>query len=116
METEPWVFIWIAGSVAEIAGVNPNGIETPLGNGLSISFINGIPIFINGTRSLPKNPLACTVFDSWFCDNFIKFAKLFFLKSVCQLVMIYVENKSILVMVLVLNILSFSQNQKRKCI
>ena len=44
---------------ADAAAVNPNGIKTLLANGLITFFISGDPIFSNGPRSLPRNPLDC---------------------------------------------------------
>ena len=35
---DPNIFFWIAGSVADAAAVNPNGIETLLANGVTICF------------------------------------------------------------------------------
>ena len=43
-------------SVAD-AAVNPNGIKTLSGNELSTFFIKSNPVFNNGPKSLPKNPL-----------------------------------------------------------
>ena len=36
-----------------------------LANGLSIFPIKGKSVFIKGSRSLPKNPLNCSISDSW---------------------------------------------------
>ena len=44
---------------AEAAAVNLNGIKTLLANGLST--FQGNPVFINGPKSLPKNPRGCTI-------------------------------------------------------
>ena len=52
------IFLWIAASVAASAsnGINPNGINTLLANGLStFSIKDSYPVFSNGPKSLPKN-------------------------------------------------------------
>ena len=36
---------------------------------LSTFLIKGKPVFSNGPISLPKNPLNCTILDSWVLDN-----------------------------------------------
>ena len=55
-------FIWIVAFVADAAAVNPNGIKTLLVNGLSTNgFIKGKLVFINGLKSLPKNPPDCPI-------------------------------------------------------
>ena len=43
---DPKMFFWIAGSVV-VADVNPNGIKTPLTNGLSTFSITGKPVHSN---------------------------------------------------------------------
>ena len=44
---DPYIFFWIATSVADAGAVRRNGIKALLANGLSIFFINGKPVFIN---------------------------------------------------------------------
>ena len=65
------IFLWIAASVADAAGVNPNGIEILLANVLSIFPIKGNPAFNNGPKNLPKNRPVCPVLCNWVFDNFI---------------------------------------------
>ena len=45
---DPKIFLCIPASAADVAAVNPKGIETILANGLITFFINGHPIFSNG--------------------------------------------------------------------
>ena len=51
------IFILVAAYVTDAAAVDPNGIKTPLANGLSIFPAKGNPVFSNCPESLPKNPL-----------------------------------------------------------
>ena len=55
-------FLCIPASSADAAAVNPNGIKTLLANVLTTFFINGNPVFSNGTSNLPKNPPNCIIF------------------------------------------------------
>ena len=48
----------------DATAVNPKGITTLLANGLNTFFINGSPVFNNGSRSLPRNPPNCTILDN----------------------------------------------------
>ena len=64
-------FSWVAASAAGAATVNSNGIKTLLANGLSILPVKGNPLFSNGPKSLPKNPLDCPILCIWVFDNFI---------------------------------------------
>ena len=57
----PKVFFSIVVSVADAAAVNNNGIKTLLANGLYTFFIKVKPVFSNGPKGLPKNPLDCPV-------------------------------------------------------
>ena len=59
------------------AAVDPNYIKTLLANGLSTFFINSEPIFINGPRSLPRNPPNCIFLEIWVFDSFMLVNKLF---------------------------------------
>ena len=54
-----------------MAAVNPNGTKTLLGNGETVFFIKGKLNFINGPRSLPRNPSNCTILDSQVFKNLI---------------------------------------------
>ena len=53
---EPYIFLWIAASAANVDVFSPNDIETPLVNDLSTFFIKDSPVFSNGFKSLTKNP------------------------------------------------------------
>ena len=66
----------MAASVAD-AAVNPNGIKTLSGNGLSTFFIISNPVFNNGPKSLPKNPPDRTISCNWVFDNFVLAEELF---------------------------------------
>ena len=57
-------FKCIPGSAADAAAVNPKGNKTLLAKGLITFFIKGNPVFSNGLRSLPKNPLDCIILDN----------------------------------------------------
>ena len=57
--------------MADVTAVNRNGSETFLDSGVNTLFINGKPTFINGPRSLPRNPHNCTILDTSGSDNFI---------------------------------------------
>ena len=46
------------------AKVSPKGIKTILANGLITIFIKCNPVYSNGPRSLPRNPLDCTTLDN----------------------------------------------------
>ena len=61
---EPKVFLCIPTSANDAAFVNLNRIKTFLANGLSTFFINGNPVFSNGSRRLPRNPPDCTILDN----------------------------------------------------
>ena len=56
---------------ADAAAVNSNDIKTLLANGLSTVFIKGKPVFSNGFKRLPKNPLDSPILCNWVFDNFI---------------------------------------------
>ena len=58
---DPNTFLWIAASDAYGATVNRNDINTLLANALSTFPINHNPVFINGPKSLPKNPPDCPI-------------------------------------------------------
>ena len=59
--SDPNIFLRIATSVADTAAVNPNGIKTLLGTGLSIFPIKDNPVFSNGSKFLPENPAYCPI-------------------------------------------------------
>ena len=54
------IFLWIAASVADIAGGNPNGNKNLLARVVSTFFNNDKPDVINDTRK-SKNPLSWPV-------------------------------------------------------
>ena len=56
-------FLCIPASAADAPPVNPNEIKTLLGNGLITFFINGDPVFSNGSRSLPRILPDCIILD-----------------------------------------------------
>ena len=64
-------FFWIAASVVNTAAFNSSGNKTIPDYGLCTFLINGKGIFTNGSRSLLKNPLDCTILDRWDFENFI---------------------------------------------
>ena len=68
---DPKTFLCIPASAADAAAVNPNGIKTLSTNGLITFFINDNPVFSNGPRSLPRNPLNCIILDNWVSDSLI---------------------------------------------
>ena len=58
------MFLCIPASAADVAAVNPKGVKTLLANYLITFFIKGNPVFNNASRSLPRNPLNCTILDN----------------------------------------------------
>ena len=52
---EPSISFFIPASAADAAAVNPHGIKVLLVNSLITFFINGIPVFNNGSRSSARN-------------------------------------------------------------
>ena len=55
-------FLSVPASAADAAGVNPGAIRIALlTNGLILFFIKNDLVFINGLRSLPRNPPYCIV-------------------------------------------------------
>ena len=60
---EPYIFYWIAASVAEGVAVNPNGTKTILANGASTLFINGKPTDNNDFRKLRNPPSWQVIFS-----------------------------------------------------
>ena len=68
------IFLWIAGSVADPAASNSNGIKTLLSNGFITFPITDNPVFNNGPKTLPKNP---PVLCYWVFDNFVLAEELF---------------------------------------
>ena len=55
---EPKIFLCIPASAI---AVNPNEIKILLANVLIKSFINGNPVFNNGSRSLPRSHPDCII-------------------------------------------------------
>ena len=68
-------FLCILASAAVAAAFNTKGIKTLFANGLIRFFINGNPVFINGPRSLPRNPPDYIILDIWVFDNLISVDK-----------------------------------------
>ena len=66
-------FFRIPGSVPAAV----NCIEKLSANGLSKFFITSKPSFINGPKSLLRNPPDCVILDSWLFDTFIPADELF---------------------------------------
>ena len=60
---EPRIFLLIPMSAADTGAVNTNGIKMFAANDISTFFIKGNPVFINGSRRLPRNPPYYTVVD-----------------------------------------------------
>ena len=84
------MFLEIAASVTDVAAVNPNAMNSLLGNGLSTLSIEGNLAFSNGPKSLPKNTAGCPILCKWVFDNFIladeSFAKVVWSFENCLLV------------------------------
>ena len=60
---DPWIFFWIASSVADAVAVNNNNrIKTFLANGESLFFINGKPAVITGLINSRYPPLWLVIF------------------------------------------------------
>ena len=66
---DPKIFFWIAASVTDTAAFNPNGTKMLLADGLSAFFIQGKPVFSNGTRNLPRILPDCPILYNWVFDN-----------------------------------------------
>ena len=56
---DPNIFLCIPASAADAAPVNSKGIKTFLANGLITFFINGYPVFSNGSGNILRNPPDC---------------------------------------------------------
>ena len=72
---DPKIFLCTPASAADAAAVKLTGLKTLLANGVMTFFINGNPIFSNGPRSLPRNPLDCIILDNWVFGNLISLDK-----------------------------------------
>ena len=68
---DPNIFFWIATFIADAPVLNPKGIKTLLGNGLSTLFSKGKSVFSNSSKSLPKNHPYCPILYNWVFDNLI---------------------------------------------
>ena len=62
-------FLCIRESAAVAVAVNPNGTKILLANGLVIFLIKCNPVFSNGPRSLPGNPLDFIILDKRVFDS-----------------------------------------------
>ena len=58
----PKILFWIAASVIDAPGVNPNGLKTFLANGVSTFYINAKPAVINDLRKLRNSPIWLLLF------------------------------------------------------
>ena len=74
---DPNIFLWIVGSVADAAAVNPNGIKTLLANGFSTFPIKDNLVFKNVPKSFSKNPCDCPFLCNWAFESFISAEELF---------------------------------------
>ena len=52
-------------------------VSKHLGNGIRPFFIKDTTVYSNGQRSLPRNPVGCTILSSWVFDKFILLDELF---------------------------------------
>ena len=52
-------------------------VSKKLGNGIRPFFIKDTTVYSNGQRSLPRNPIGCTILSSWVFDKFILLDELF---------------------------------------
>ena len=62
--TRSQYFSCIPAYAAYAAAVSPKRIKTLLANGLITFFINGNPVFSNGSSNLPRNPPNCIILDN----------------------------------------------------
>ena len=79
-------------SSADTTAVNLAAMKTLLCDDLSTFFINTNPNFINGPRSLPRNPPDCTIKDSILASELFAIKLYEVLKLVYLLVIIRLEN------------------------
>ena len=62
---ETKIILCVPASAPDAAAVNANDIKVLLVNGFfSAFFIKGKPVFSDGPRSLPRNPLVYNILDS----------------------------------------------------
>ena len=52
-------------------------VSKKLGNGIRPFFMKDTTVYSNGQRSLPRNPVGCTILSSWVFDKFILLDELF---------------------------------------
>ena len=71
------ISLWIAASATDGSAVNCNGIKTLLVGGLITFPIKYNPVFINGPKTLPKNPPDFPILYKWVFDSFILAEELF---------------------------------------
>ena len=67
----PNIYLWIAASFTDATAINLNGIKTLLANGLSTFPIKDNQVFINGSKSLSKNPSSCPILCNSVFDNLV---------------------------------------------
>ena len=82
------IFLWTAVSVADAAGVNANGVQTLLTNGLSTFPIKGNPVFSDDPKSLPTNLAGCSILCNWVFHDII-LAEEWFAKALKALKLVY---------------------------
>ena len=71
---DPNILLWIAASVAGAAtAANPNGIKTPLTNGLIIFPIKSNPLFSNDHKSLSRIPADSIILWVYYLKYLHKF-------------------------------------------
>ena len=68
---DPQIFFWIAASVVDASGGNPNDSKTLLANSSSTFSIKASLFFSNCPKSLPKNPPYSPILCNWVFDKFI---------------------------------------------
>ena len=90
VKPDPNIFLRTAASVADAVVVNPDCFKTLLAFGLSTFPIKGKPVFSNGSKSLPKTSLDCTILYNWVFESSIladePFATALWIFETCVLV------------------------------
>ena len=102
-------FLCIPTSAADAPAVNPEGIKTPLANGLITFFIN--PVFSNVPRSLPTNPPDCVTLDNWVFDHLMSVEK-WFAKALRRFAACLLVNKNLWGKLVSLSPIIFDDNLK----
>ena len=68
---DPKMFFWIAASVPDTVGIEPNCIKTLLTNVYRAPFIKGRPVFSNTPKTLLVNPSDCPILCKWAFYKFV---------------------------------------------